>query len=79
MCVLKMKIVPSAVQKLSSEQTHRQTHRHRCLNILYLKKKKKYIYTVTGHSFIMKIQLVKYNDKFINLSFVKYFIANSFL
>ena len=25
MCVLKMKFLPSAVQKLSSEQTHRQT------------------------------------------------------
>ena len=26
MCLLKMKFLPSAVQKLSSEQTHRQTH-----------------------------------------------------
>ena len=25
MCVLKMKFLPSVVQKLSSEQTHRQT------------------------------------------------------
>ena len=25
MCILKMKFLPSAVQKLSSEQTHRQT------------------------------------------------------
>ena len=25
MCVLKIKFLPSAVQKLSSEQTHRQT------------------------------------------------------
>ena len=25
MCVLKMKFLPSAAQKLSSEQTHRQT------------------------------------------------------
>ena len=28
MCVLKMKFLPSAVQKLSSEQTHRQMDRH---------------------------------------------------
>ena len=27
MCVLKMKFLPSAVQKLSPEQTHRQTDR----------------------------------------------------
>ena len=29
MCVLKMKFLPSAVQTLSSEQTHRQTDRHK--------------------------------------------------
>ena len=28
MCVLKMKFLPSAVQKLSPEQTDRQTDRH---------------------------------------------------
>ena len=34
MCVLKMKFLPSAVQKLSSEQTDRQTDRQTRLKLL---------------------------------------------